>query len=58
MTMEWCLSCHRDPVPNVRPRERVFDMTFRPEDLSMDEREEVAELYHGQSMTNCSVCHR
>ena len=28
MTMEWCLSCHRDPVRNLRPREKVFDTTW------------------------------
>ncbi len=58
MTMEWCLSCHRDPVAHVRPREQVFDMSFRPEDLSTAERTSLAELYDVQSLTNCSVCHR
>src|SRR5215210_6928437 len=25
MTMEWCLGCHRNPAPHLRPREHVFD---------------------------------
>jgi len=28
MTMEWCLSCHRDPGRNLRPREKVFDTSW------------------------------
>jgi len=24
LLMEWCLKCHRDPTPNLRPREFVF----------------------------------
>jgi hypothetical protein len=24
--MKWCLDCHNDPAPNLRPRELVFDM--------------------------------
>ena len=58
MTMGWCLSCHRDPEPHLRPREHVFDMQWeRPaEDADLGER--LAVEYHVQSLTNCSVCHR
>ncbi len=26
ISMGWCLQCHRDPGPNLRPRERITDM--------------------------------
>ena len=26
LTMEWCLSCHREPEQHLRPRDEVFDM--------------------------------
>ena len=32
LQMEWCLSCHRDPVKNVRPREEVFNIDWNPSD--------------------------
>jgi hypothetical protein len=30
LTMGWCLDCHRDPAPNLRPHEAVFDMNWKP----------------------------
>jgi hypothetical protein len=30
LQMEWCLGCHRDPGKNLRPREQVFNMRYRP----------------------------
>jgi len=32
LQMEWCLSCHRDPAKNVRPREEVFNIDWNPGD--------------------------
>ncbi len=28
LNMEWCLACHRDPTPNLRPREALFEMNW------------------------------
>lgn len=30
LQMEWCLSCHRDPVKNVGPRQEVFNLDWDP----------------------------
>jgi hypothetical protein len=30
LQMEWCLECHRDPGKNLRPRDQVFNMRYRP----------------------------
>ena len=27
--MGWCLDCHRNPAPHLRPREQVFDPHWR-----------------------------
>ena len=62
--MEWCLECHRNPEQFVRPKDKVFDMEWRPENKSKSELQEgrswVSE-YHVQPanvLTSCSTCHR
>jgi hypothetical protein len=58
LQMEWCLSCHRDPVRNIRPREEVTNMRWQPPaDLAALQQKLAAE-YNVQSKTSCSTCHR
>jgi hypothetical protein len=58
LTMQWCLDCHRDPVPNLRPREAVTDMTWQPPPGFEKQQLELAALYDVKSKTSCSTCHR
>jgi hypothetical protein len=57
--MKWCLGCHRDPAPNLRPRAALFSMDWEPPD---DPAAGAALLkaYGIQTtgLTNCSACHR
>jgi hypothetical protein len=61
LLMEWCLECHRNPEQFVRPRDRVFDMTWQPPD---DQEAQGLELLKTnrvrgpQEITSCSTCHR
>ena len=55
--MEWCLECHRAPERFVRPREQVFNMTWVPPSPNTLG-PQLAQEYHLQSLTSCSVCHR
>jgi hypothetical protein len=55
LSMAWCLDCHRDPVPHVRPPDRVTDMTW---DAPLSERREIAKRLGVRSLTSCSTCHR
>jgi len=32
LSMAWCLECHRDPAPNLRPLAEVTNMTWSPMD--------------------------
>ncbi|HZP79454.1 MAG TPA: cytochrome c3 family protein [Pseudolabrys sp.] len=60
LTMGFCLDCHRDPGPNLRPRDRVTDMNWRPSDTSRQaaaERVAHAGIRLGE-ITHCYVCHR
>ena len=58
LQMDWCISCHRDPVKHLRPRSEVTNMNWvPPADLAAKQLEWAA-LYNVQSKTSCSTCHR
>ena len=44
LSMSWCLDCHRDPEPNIRPLSRITDMAWTPADASEAERTEMRGL--------------
>jgi len=56
--MEWCLDCHRNPRPHLRPQELIFSMTPQDELRSDVSAEELIVANHVQSKTDCSICHR
>jgi hypothetical protein len=60
LTMEWCLECHRHPERHIRPKDKVFDMDWKPEGDRLAQGRTLIEEYHVPTdrMTNCSVCHR
>ncbi len=61
LNMEWCLGCHRDPGPHLRPPSKVFDVHWKPEDEGLERSELMRKLIAEQGVhpsTNCSVCHR
>jgi hypothetical protein len=58
LTMQWCLSCHREPERFVRPREHVFDMDWEPKGNQLVLGKKLVEKYNIQSKTDCSTCHR
>jgi hypothetical protein len=29
LSMRWCLDCHRNPEPNLRPQSRIFDLAWK-----------------------------
>jgi hypothetical protein len=57
--MSWCLDCHRDPAPHLRPQGAVFDPNWhRTPDTPSGERLMQDYKIHPQTLADCSVCHR
>jgi hypothetical protein len=57
LQMQWCIACHRNPAPHLRPHDEVFDM--RASTLTSDEANSLARLLESeQRRTDCSTCHR
>ena len=57
--MSWCLSCHRDPAPRLRPKEDVFDPHWR-RTASTPSGEDLMAAYHvsTKNLSDCGICHR
>jgi Cytochrome c7 and related cytochrome c len=58
LTMAWCLNCHEDPAKNLRPREQVFNMKWKPAEEQADLGKQLAAEYRVKSRIDCSTCHR
>ena len=62
LQMQWCLQCHRDPRPQLRTPDRVFEMLDPPAAQAAHagarEAAHVVALDSRRRMTDCSTCHR
>jgi hypothetical protein len=59
--MKWCLDCHRNPQKYIRPRDKIYDMTWRPEEEPHTEKASLVRQYRvdtSSRITNCGTCHR
>ena len=59
LTMQFCLNCHRDPGPNLRPASAIYDTEWRRDAATPSPAALVAQ-YHldNRDLTQCSLCHR
>jgi hypothetical protein len=58
LTMGWCLECHRDPKPRLRPLEQIASMTWQPPADRAALGEELAKRYGVKARVSCTTCHR
>lgn len=58
LTMAWCLGCHRDPGPQLRPPEQIASMTWEPTGDRAQLARDLAARYQVHSRTSCTTCHR
>ncbi len=58
LTMKWCLDCHTDPDPRLRPRREITNMEWTPE----RPRRDIGAQIHAELQINppvsCTGCHR
>lgn len=59
-TMQFCVNCHRDPAPNLRPQEAVTSMNWQPPkgDSNFGHALMVKEGIDPKGLTDCAICHR
>lgn len=60
LTMEWCLSCHRDPAPRLSPRSALFAPLPPTGGEPAETGHALLEDYgiDTRGLTDCSACHR
>ena len=58
LSMGWCLDCHRNPDPNLRPPEEVTNMAWKAPGDAAEYGKSLREKNHIAPPTDCSTCHR
>ena len=58
LSMGWCLDCHRDPEPNLRPPELATAMDWVPDRPAAEIGAEILLQRKLHPSTDCSTCHR
>lgn len=58
LSMAWCLDCHRDPAPHLRPQDELFDTSWTPPDDQMTVAARLQEEWPVAPPEDCSGCHR
>jgi Cytochrome c7 and related cytochrome c len=58
-TMQFCLDCHRNPGPNLRPQSEIFDTEWHRTIVTPSATVLMAQYHIGaRNLTDCSICHR
>ncbi|HOL73927.1 MAG TPA: cytochrome c3 family protein [Bryobacteraceae bacterium] len=58
LTMKWCVDCHRDPAPHIRPRELVTKLDWQPDGDPAEIGRRLMAENNIHPPENCSGCHR
>jgi hypothetical protein len=58
LTMGWCLDCHRNPEPHLRPVAEMTTMGYRPPLPQAVLGPRLAREYQVQRIVTCTACHR
>ncbi len=58
LSMSWCLDCHRDPGPHLRPPDQVTNMRWIPPENQAELAAKAISERHIEPPIDCSGCHR
>lgn len=59
LSMTFCLDCHRNPAPNLRPKDKITDLAWNPQaHLPKDWGKSAMQDWKINASQNCSTCHR
>jgi hypothetical protein len=59
LSMTFCLDCHRNPAPNLRPRDKITQLDWDPHaNLPKDWGKKAMKEWNVNASQNCSACHR
>lgn len=58
LNMKFCLDCHRDPAPNIRPPDQVTNLAWKPEGNPAAIGREIMQARGINPPEYCSGCHR
>jgi hypothetical protein len=58
LSMGWCLDCHRNPAPHLRPVEEITNMRWAPPDDQQDWAARIIQEKQIAPPEDCSACHR
>ncbi len=61
LSMGWCLDCHRNPGPKLRPLDAITQMRWVPPEDPTTLGERLMKEYNirpARLLTDCSLCHR
>jgi hypothetical protein len=62
LSMSWCLECHRAPENNLRPKDQITNMNYKPEGgdqlkVGLELKKQYG-IRDAKYMQSCSTCHR
>ncbi|HEX6851908.1 MAG TPA: cytochrome c3 family protein [Candidatus Polarisedimenticolaceae bacterium] len=58
LSMGWCLDCHRNPEPRLRPVDQVTNMAWQPEGDRAELGRKLRAALNLNPSQDCSTCHR
>ncbi|TWT88866.1 Class III cytochrome C family protein [Pseudobythopirellula maris] len=58
LSMSWCLDCHRNPAPHIRPQEFITKLDWVPDEDPAVIGQRLIDEHGIDPSTNCSTCHR
>jgi menaquinone reductase, multiheme cytochrome c subunit len=58
LSMGWCLECHRNPEPHLRPQEFITKLDWKPNEDQAILGKELGAKNNINPSTDCSTCHR